>query len=107
VAAHAADCYAPRTSKLGFVRTIPRRGIIVVRKTKREIVEMITVWAAIENMAARIAATAAEIDALRAEPGPRRTPNPRPKTLGLAAHVERCGDFLDSPIQAQNNTEGH
>jgi DNA-binding GntR family transcriptional regulator len=43
----------------GFVRSIPRRGIIVVRKTKREIVEMITVWAAIESMAARIAVTAA------------------------------------------------
>ena len=43
----------------GFVRTIPRRGIVVVRKTKREIVEMITVWAAIESMAARIAATSA------------------------------------------------
>jgi DNA-binding GntR family transcriptional regulator len=43
----------------GFVRSIPRRGIVVVRKTKREIVEMITVWAAIESMAARIAATAA------------------------------------------------
>jgi DNA-binding GntR family transcriptional regulator len=43
----------------GFVRSIPRRGIIVVRKTKREIVEMITVWAAIESMAARTAATAA------------------------------------------------
>ena len=42
----------------GFVRSIPRRGIIVVRKTKREIVEMITVWAAIESMAARLAATA-------------------------------------------------
>jgi DNA-binding GntR family transcriptional regulator len=41
----------------GFVRSIPRRGIIVVRKTKREIIEMITVWAAIESMAARIAAT--------------------------------------------------
>jgi DNA-binding GntR family transcriptional regulator len=39
----------------GFVRTIPRRGIVVVRKTKREIVEMITVWAAIESMAARLA----------------------------------------------------
>jgi DNA-binding GntR family transcriptional regulator len=51
----------------GFVRTLPRRGIVVVRKTKREIVEMITVWAAIESMAARIAAThatPAEIDAL-------------------------------------------
>jgi DNA-binding GntR family transcriptional regulator len=40
----------------GFVRSIPRRGIHVVRKTKREIVEMITVWAAIESMAARLAA---------------------------------------------------
>jgi DNA-binding GntR family transcriptional regulator len=43
----------------GFVRSIPRRGIIVVRKTKREIVEMIAVWAAIESMAARMAATRA------------------------------------------------
>jgi DNA-binding GntR family transcriptional regulator len=41
----------------GFVRSIPRRGIVVVRKTKREVVEMITVWAAIESMAARIAAS--------------------------------------------------
>ena len=44
----------------GFVRSIPRRGIIVIRKTKREIVEMITVWAAIESMAARLAATTAK-----------------------------------------------
>jgi DNA-binding GntR family transcriptional regulator len=53
----------------GFVRSIPRRGIVVVRKTKREIVEMITVWAAIESMAARIAATTASpagIDGLTA-----------------------------------------
>jgi DNA-binding GntR family transcriptional regulator len=40
----------------GFVRTLPRRGIFVVRKTKREIVEMITVMAALESMAARLAA---------------------------------------------------
>jgi DNA-binding GntR family transcriptional regulator len=39
----------------GFVRSIPRRGLIVVRKSKREVVEMITVWAAIEAMAARLA----------------------------------------------------
>ena len=48
----------------GFVRTRPRRGIFVVRKTKREIVEMITVMAALESMAARLAAeraTAADI----------------------------------------------
>ena len=52
----------------GFVRSIPRRGIHVVRKTKREIVEMITVWAAIESMAARLAtaiASNAEIAGLR------------------------------------------
>jgi len=40
----------------GFVRTRPRRGVFVVRKTKREIVEMITVMAALESMAARLAA---------------------------------------------------
>ena len=48
----------------GFVRTRPRRGIFVVRKTKREIVEMITVMAALESMAAHLAAeraTAADI----------------------------------------------
>src|SRR5205809_3346796 len=43
----------------GFVRTLPRRGIYVVRKTKREIVEMITVWAALESMAARLVALTA------------------------------------------------
>jgi len=40
----------------GFIRSVPRRGAYVVRKTKREIVEMITVWAAVESMAARLAA---------------------------------------------------
>ena len=39
----------------GFLRTIPRRGIFIVRKTKRQIVEMIEMWAAIESMAARLA----------------------------------------------------
>lgn len=52
----------------GFVRAIPRRGIHVVRKTKQEVVEMIVVWAAIESMAARLAAqhaTDAELAELR------------------------------------------
>jgi DNA-binding GntR family transcriptional regulator len=43
----------------GFVRTRPRRGIFIVRKTKREIVEIITVMAALESMAARLAAVRA------------------------------------------------
>ncbi len=39
----------------GLVRIAPRRGIFIVRKTKAEILEMITVWAALESMAARLA----------------------------------------------------
>jgi DNA-binding GntR family transcriptional regulator len=38
----------------GFVRSVPRRGVYVVRKTKREVIEMITAWAALESMAARL-----------------------------------------------------
>ncbi len=50
----------------GFVRSVPRRGVFVVRKTKREIIEMITVWAAIESMAARLATARAGSDELHA-----------------------------------------
>jgi DNA-binding GntR family transcriptional regulator len=50
----------------GFVRTEPRRGIYVVRKTRREVIEMIIVWAAIESLAARLAAKrATEAELLR------------------------------------------
>jgi DNA-binding GntR family transcriptional regulator len=52
----------------GFVRSVPRRGIYVVRKTKAEVIEMITAWAALESMAARLAtqtATADQIASLR------------------------------------------
>lgn len=52
----------------GFVKTLPRRGIFVVRKTKKEIVEMIQVWAALESLAARLItlhASDAEIAGLR------------------------------------------
>jgi len=38
----------------GFVKSMPRRGIIVLRKTKREVIEMIQAWAALEGMAARL-----------------------------------------------------
>jgi DNA-binding GntR family transcriptional regulator len=43
-----------RLEQEGFVRTVPRKGVFIVRKTKREILEMITVWAALESMAARL-----------------------------------------------------
>jgi DNA-binding GntR family transcriptional regulator len=52
----------------GFVRSIPRRGIYVVRKTKQEVIDMITAWAALESMAARLLCTVAsdrEIATLR------------------------------------------
>jgi len=53
----------------GFVRSVPRRGVYVVRKTRREVIEIITAWAALESMAARLitqSATDAEIATLRA-----------------------------------------
>jgi DNA-binding GntR family transcriptional regulator len=43
-----------RLEQEGFVRTVPRKGAYVVRKTKRQLLEMITVWAALEGMAARL-----------------------------------------------------
>ena len=52
----------------GFVRAVPRRGIYVVRKTRSEVIEMITAWAALESMAARLItenASADEIASLR------------------------------------------
>jgi len=52
----------------GFLRTEPRRGIFIVRKTKKQIIEMIEMWAALESMAARLAtlhASDADILALR------------------------------------------
>jgi DNA-binding GntR family transcriptional regulator len=52
----------------GFVRSVPRRGVYVVRKTRREVIEMITAWAALEGMAARLitqTATDEQIASLR------------------------------------------
>ncbi len=52
----------------GFVRSVPRRGVYVVRKTRDEVIEMITAWAALESMAARLItqnASQDEISSLR------------------------------------------
>jgi DNA-binding GntR family transcriptional regulator len=57
-----------RLEQEGLVRIVPRRGVYIVRKNKREIIEMITVWAALESMAARLTcerATDEEIASLR------------------------------------------
>ena len=57
-----------RLEQEGFLRIVARKGAYVVRKTKAEILEMITVWAALESMAARLItlnATDQEIGTLR------------------------------------------
>jgi len=57
-----------RLEQEGLVRIVPRKGVFIARKSKAEILEMITVWAALEGMAARLAtqhASDREIGALR------------------------------------------
>lgn len=57
-----------RLEQEGFVEIQPRRGVYIKRKSLDEILEMITVWAALESMAARLAcerASDAEIARLR------------------------------------------
>jgi DNA-binding GntR family transcriptional regulator len=41
----------------GFVRAVPRRGIVVLRKTRQEIIDLIIAWASLESMAARLFVT--------------------------------------------------
>ena len=81
----------------GFVRTLPRRGIYVVRKSKREIVEMIRVMAALESMAARLAAERAgdeEIADLHRLMDRFRTPAHSAK-VGAGPDVADRGERLD------------
>ena len=57
-----------RLEQEGLVRIVARKGVFITRKSKDEILEMITVWAALESMAARLATVYAsdqEIGALR------------------------------------------
>ena len=78
----------------GFLRTVPRRGVYILRKTKREIVEMITVMAALESMAARLAAeraTEAEIADLRRLMDAFRAPHEQ-------AGGERLAEYSDANI---------
>ncbi len=58
-----------RLEQEGFVDIQARRGVYIRRKSLEEILEMITAWAALESMAARIATSRAsneEIASLRA-----------------------------------------
>ncbi len=58
-----------RLEQEGLVTVVPRRGVYIVRKTKDQILEVITAWAALESMAARLVTEVAsddEIASLRA-----------------------------------------
>ncbi len=58
-----------RLQQEGFVEVVARKGVYIKRKSMEEILEMVTVWAALESMAARLATTRAsdtEIGSLRA-----------------------------------------
>tara|TARA_E500000331_G_C17220948_1_gene698072 strand:- start:16 stop:735 length:720 start_codon:yes stop_codon:yes gene_type:complete len=57
-----------RLEQEGLVEIVPRRGVYIARKSKAEILDMVTVWAALESMAARLitkVATDTEIASLR------------------------------------------
>lgn len=45
-----------RLERDGLVEVVPRRGVFVQRKSLDEILEMVVAWAALESMAARLAA---------------------------------------------------
>jgi hypothetical protein len=70
----------------GFLRTEPRRGIFIVRKTKKQIIEMIEMWAALESMAARLATLNAE----------------RRGDRGTAAHLRRVPHRRRRPSTSRN-----
>ena len=72
----------------GFLRTVPRRGIFIVRKTKRQIIEMIEMWAAIESMAARLAT----VNASDEEIAQLRTMFDEFRNATPAEHIEEYSD---------------
>lgn len=55
-----------RLEQEGFVRNIPRRGTFVVRKNKREVLEIVYAMAALEGMAARLASERASDEQIAA-----------------------------------------
>jgi DNA-binding GntR family transcriptional regulator len=48
----------------GLVKSVPRKGVMVLKKTKREVIDMIQAWAALESMAARLATLHASDEAI-------------------------------------------
>jgi DNA-binding GntR family transcriptional regulator len=95
----------------GFVKTVPRRGIVVVRRTKTEIVDMIRAWAALESMAARLITTTArkkDISALRdffRDFGKDRLPQDHVEEYSkanIAFHQPRCPSISPSSRRSKS-----
>ena len=76
----------------GLVRIVPRRGIFIVRKTKAEVLDMITVWAALESMSARLATTLATGEELSGLHG-------LVDTFGQDELAQRMGEYSDANIK--------
>jgi DNA-binding GntR family transcriptional regulator len=76
----------------GLVRIVPRRGIYIVRRTKAEILEMITVWAALESMAARLATQVATDQELASLHG-------LVDTFSSDAIAQKLGEYSDANIR--------
>ena len=53
-----------RLEQEGFLDVVPRKGVFLKRKSREEILEMIVAWAALEAMAARLAAMEASTEAI-------------------------------------------
>ena len=93
----------------GFVRSSPRRGIFVVKKTKPDILEMIAVWAALESMSARLrprsrrTRTSKDLQALFAE---FESEQPGRPSVGILAGEHRVppGDHPPRRRQARSPT---
>lgn len=78
-----------RLEQEGLVRNIPRRGAFVVRKTKREILEMICVWGALEGLAARMATVHASDEEIA---GLRRMFATFRDSEGASAHIDEYSE---------------
>ena len=75
----------------GFLRTVPRRGVFIVRKTKKEIIEIIEVCAALESMAARLAT-------LNASDERHRRAASHVRRVSHAAPAEHLHEYSDANI---------
>ena len=100
----------PRLEPEGFVRAIQRRGGFVVCKSKRAILAMIRVWAALERaddwIERSVIAHKHLIEALQRRETEQAERLARRHTLGWAAPIERHWEFKDTEF-AQGRPAGN